>query len=249
VDTELIPVSFPPPPDVGQTLSLGEVLTRSGLFSDVRDAAQAVVKILAGRELGVGPVASMAGLNVIKGRVTLSAHLMAALIRRSRRYDFRVQRLDDQGCEIEYRMGKEVIGLSSFTIDDARKAGLASGDNWRKYPRNMLFARAMSNGARWYCPDVFGGPVYTPEELDAQVVLAHDDMPTSDSNPSPVPPTSSPAEALALHAMQSEVSALAEKTGTDLTRLLAHYGVTAVEEMTPEQCAEAVRVLTARLSG
>ena len=28
----------------------------------------------------------------------------------------------------------------------------------------MLFARAISNGVKWYCPDVFGGPVYVPEE-------------------------------------------------------------------------------------
>jgi hypothetical protein len=33
----------------------------------------------------------------------------------------------------------------------------------------MLFARAMSNGARWHCPDIFGGPIYTPEELGVEV--------------------------------------------------------------------------------
>ena len=29
----------------------------------------------------------------------------------------------------------------------------------------MLFARAISNGVKWFCPDVFAGPVYTPEEM------------------------------------------------------------------------------------
>ena len=33
----------------------------------------------------------------------------------------------------------------------------------------MLFARAMSNGVRWYCPDVAMAPLYTPDELGAQV--------------------------------------------------------------------------------
>jgi len=33
----------------------------------------------------------------------------------------------------------------------------------------MLFARAISNGAKWFCPDIFGGPVYTPDELGAEV--------------------------------------------------------------------------------
>ena len=33
----------------------------------------------------------------------------------------------------------------------------------------MLFARAMSNGVRWFCPDVAMTPLYTPAELSAQV--------------------------------------------------------------------------------
>ena len=40
---------------------------------------------------------------------------------------------------------------------------------YKGFARNMLFARAMSNGARWFTPDVFGGPVYTPDELGAEV--------------------------------------------------------------------------------
>jgi hypothetical protein len=34
----------------------------------------------------------------------------------------------------------------------------------------MLFARAMSNGCKWYTPDVFNGPVYVPEEMQAVTV-------------------------------------------------------------------------------
>jgi len=34
----------------------------------------------------------------------------------------------------------------------------------------MLFARAMTNGAKWYVPGVFGGaPIYTPDELGADM--------------------------------------------------------------------------------
>ena len=39
-------------------------------------------------------------------------------------------------------------------------------DNWRKYPSDMLFARAISRGARRFAPGIFGGsPVYTPDEM------------------------------------------------------------------------------------
>ena len=29
----------------------------------------------------------------------------------------------------------------------------------------MLFARAVSNGVKWFAPDIFSGPVYVPEEM------------------------------------------------------------------------------------
>jgi hypothetical protein len=58
----------------------------------------------------------------------------------------------------------EELGESSFSLEDAKRAGLA-GDNWRKYPRNMLYARAVSNAARWYAPEVLTG-VYLPDEME-----------------------------------------------------------------------------------
>jgi len=155
-------------------MELGKVLAASGFFQDSRQAAQAVVKVLAGRELGFGPIASMSGIHIISGKPTLSANLLAAAIRNSGAYDYTVVALDDTACEIAFlRDGKELQPRSTFTIDDAERAGLNTGNNshsWKKYPRNMLFARAISNGARWHCPEVFSGaPVYTPDELGATV--------------------------------------------------------------------------------
>lgn len=156
------------PGDEYDVMTLGTILAKSGYFGDARDAAQAAVKVLAGRELGIGPVAAMTGIYIVKGRVTMSANLIAAQIKRSGRYTYRVARVDDGGCEIVFFEGKEEIGRSSFTAEDAKAAGLwGSSDPWKKTPRNMLFARAMSNGAKWFTPDIFAGPVYTPDELDS----------------------------------------------------------------------------------
>jgi hypothetical protein len=156
--------------DLDQLWQLGSILAQSGMFQDAKMEAQAVVKVLAGRELGFGAIASMTGVNVIKGRVGLSANLMAAAVKRSGKYTYRVRVMDNTLCEIEFfeRVdGKwESIGVSPFTLEDAKKAGTQNLD---KFPRNMLFARALSNGVRWFCPDVTGGPVYTPEELGAEV--------------------------------------------------------------------------------
>jgi hypothetical protein len=144
---------------------LGAILAKSGFFADTRDAGQAIVKVLAGKELGLGAIAAMTGIYIVKGRVSLSANLMAALVKRSGKYNYRVVEHTAAACEIAFFEGGEEVGRSRFTAEDARKAGTQNMD---KYAKNMLFARAMSNGVKWFCPDVTGGPAYTPEEMGAR---------------------------------------------------------------------------------
>lgn len=152
--------------ELAQVLLLARAFAASGYFADARAEAQAVVKIQAGRELGFGPMASMVGIHLVKGHVTLSANLIASAIRRSGHYDYRVAELTDQSCTITFIQHGKAITDVIFTMDDARRAGLASNDVWKKYPRNMLFARCISNLARWYCPDIFTTGVYADGELD-----------------------------------------------------------------------------------
>lgn len=150
-------------------ITLGNVLAASGFFQDSREGAQAAVKVMAGQELGFGPIASMTGIYIVKGRVTLSANLMAAAIKRHPAYTFRVKEHTAEVCTIDFLEDGEVIGTSSFSMDDAKAAGLASSETYKKFPKNMLYARALSNGAKWYCPDVFGGAIYTPDELGEEI--------------------------------------------------------------------------------
>lgn len=161
--------------DVGELKETARLLAMSGYFDAKGGAdtaiAQIATKILAGREMGYGPFASVQGIHVIQGRPSLSANLMAAAVKASPKYDYRVRQLDDKGCKIEFfeRAGGklESLGFSEFTAEDARKAGT---QNMAKHGRNMMFVRAMSNGVKWYCPDVFSGnAVYTPEEMGAPV--------------------------------------------------------------------------------
>lgn len=151
---------------VDELARVADMMAKSGFFQDSREAAQAGVKILAGQGWGIQPFDAMTGIHIISGRPSIGAGLMAAKVKGSGRYDYRVREMTDKVCRIEFFEGGESIGESSFTLDEARKAGTKNLD---KYARNMLFARAMSNGVRWYCPDVFTTPVYTPEELGAQV--------------------------------------------------------------------------------
>jgi len=173
---------------LAEVQTLGALLAKSGYFQDAKDAAQACVKVLAGQELGLPPIASMMGISLIKGKVTLSANLIAALVRQHG-YDFQIEDHTNSGCTILF-IGKDVagsrrhLGRSSFTEADARAAGIKS-DMYQKYPRNMYFARAISNGAKWFTPEIFGGvPVYSDGELgEGEAVEAEAPAPL----PAPVP--------------------------------------------------------------
>jgi hypothetical protein len=172
---------------------LGNLLAASGYFTDTRDAAQAVVKVMAGAELGFPTIASMTGVYIVKGRVTLSANLLAAAIKRHPRYDYRVRSLTNDACEVVFFEDGKEAGASEFTMDDARTAGLAGGDNWKKFPRNMLFARAISNGAKFFCPDVFAGaPIYTPDELGAEIDPETGELAVGNVTPVPTRPEPTP---------------------------------------------------------
>lgn len=145
-----------------EIMSIGKAFAESGMFPDIKTAAQAVVKIQAGAEMGIPPFAAMSGIHIIQGKPTVGAGLMAANVKGSGKYDYRVIESTDKVCSIDFYQGKEKIGNSTFTIEDAKKAGTKNLD---KFPKNMLFARAISNGVKWYTPDVFSGPVYVPEEM------------------------------------------------------------------------------------
>lgn len=148
-----------------EPMAIGEVFAASGMFPDVKSQAQACVKILAGKELGLSAFESMASVYIVNGKLALTSKAMSGLVKKSKVYDYVIEKMDDQECVVVIMKGESKVGTSSFSIKDAAKAGIVNGDNWKKYPRNMLFARAISNAARFYCPEVISG-YYTTEELE-----------------------------------------------------------------------------------
>lgn len=155
---------------------------KSGMFPNLTSVHQAVVKILAGKELGLGPFASIDGFDIIKGRISPSGNLCLAMIRSSSKYDYRVKRRDAKGCVLSFYFKKadgslgEHLGDCSFGEAEARQAGLLSQDNYKKYPSQMYLNRAATDGQKMFCPDMFcGAKVYTPEELGG--IPSRDDLP------------------------------------------------------------------------
>ena len=144
-----------------ETWELSNIFIQSGLFPDVKSQAQAAVKILAGKELGLSPFQSMRSIYFVNGRSALMADVKAYLLKQSKKYDYEIEKLDETECVLKFfkidKDKREEIGISVFTFKDAAKAGLVNKDVWKAYPRNMLFSRALSNGVSWYCPDAING--------------------------------------------------------------------------------------------
>lgn len=169
--TDMVMLSMP------EARDLAQVMIDSGFFKDLQDLNQAVVKILCGQEMGIQPMASCRGIDIVKGSIQIRAHLMASMIKTSSKYDYVVRTSTDQECVIEYwqnnfdQRGFHRIGSYRFTMADAKLASLLGSEAWRKYPKIMLYNRCMSMGAKQYCPDIFTGPIYEQDEIGPSPTL------------------------------------------------------------------------------
>lgn len=175
------------PNDLQEVMTFAQVAVRSGTFG-LKNIEEAAFRILYGRELGMSVFQSIMGIDIIQGRPGLKAGTVASLIQRSGRYEYRVTEWDHLKCVIEFYDGGQVLGKSTFTIEDAKRAGVfKDGSNWSKYPKAMLFARAITQGARAYCPSIFFGPIYATEELQDGVEYIDTQIVETPAEPMPEP--------------------------------------------------------------
>lgn len=168
-------VHFDDDAGIKHAFRIAQAFVQAGHFQDTRSAEQAFVKMMAGHELGIGPVAAMTQIHTIDGKLSHGATLIAALIAKMGKYRYKVVESTDQVCRIEFftRDGDEwwSNGIVTYTIEEAQRAGLAGKGNWKKNPVDMLWARCLSRGARRFCADAFSGQsFYTPEELGGEEV-------------------------------------------------------------------------------
>jgi hypothetical protein len=146
--------------------------------------ANVLLAIETGDMLGIAAMAAISNIHVIDGKPSMSAGLMAALVRRAG-HRLRVTGDDKHASASIVRADDvEFTFASEWTLPRAVQAGLCQLNkdgrplarsknneplNWEKYPAAMLKARAVAEACRDACPDVFLGPIYVPEELGAEV--------------------------------------------------------------------------------
>ena len=70
---------------LAEPMSLADVFVKSGMFPDLKTQAQGVVKILAGRELGLAPLESMTNIYIVNGKVALQAKIIGSLMKKSKK--------------------------------------------------------------------------------------------------------------------------------------------------------------------
>ena len=167
-----------------------------------QDAAVAAA-ILAGREMGIGPMTALQHLYVVDGRPAMSAQLMRALVF-AHGHTIRVAEANSERCTlIGRRAGEAGDGAHvTWTMEDARRAQVAGKQNWARYPRQMLMARATGELCRAIFPDVIGGMAYTVEEADDIPAAENGTAPPTRTvrrarAPKAAPPPAAPSEAAA----------------------------------------------------
>jgi hypothetical protein len=152
---------------------MGDALRRTGFLpSHIKDGVSFAAIVLMGRELGMGTMAACRKLQVIKGTVT-------------ERADSQLARFKSCGGRAQFKElseGKAVVWLrhpngdehvETFTMEDAKRAGLASNDNYAKHPKAMLRSRAITAGLKSLGWEGSVG-IYDPDEI-------------SDTTPEPAP--------------------------------------------------------------
>ena len=141
---------------------MAEVIAESKLFG-IQNAKQALALGLMcqaeGRHIGEAG----RDYHIISGKPSLKSEIMLARFQAAggkvEWHEYTVESVS--GTFTHPQAGSLKV---TWTIQDAKRAGLLGSPNWQKYPRQMLRNRVTSEGIRSTYPGVLSG-CYTPEEI------------------------------------------------------------------------------------
>lgn len=123
--------------------------------------------LLLGREKGIGAMTALSHIDVIEGKAVSNSELKQALAEAAGAR-FKIRESSNTRCVI-HAWGPGDTGdptVITWTIDDAKNAGLTGKDNWRKWPKRMLFRRAMSDATSMVAAAAIVGLPPAYEEID-----------------------------------------------------------------------------------
>lgn len=141
---------------------MANAVAKSGLFG-VKTPDQAMALMLIAHAEGMHPAIAARDYDIIQGKPAKKAEAMQRdFLKSGGRIKWK--ELSDTAAEAEFT--HEAGGSVSirWDMDRAGKAGLSGKDMWKKFPRQMLRARCISEGVRTVNPMATSG-MYAVEEV------------------------------------------------------------------------------------
>jgi hypothetical protein len=140
----------------------------------INTEGDAFLVMMKGIELGMSPLYAVDAIHIIKGKPSISAKGMLAMIYRSDKLESIDIDSKPSSCVITVkRSDQPKEQVIRWDVQRAAQMGLNSG-NWKTQPQTMLKWRAVSDMARSVFPDVIGG-LYTTEEIAPETVVVQED--------------------------------------------------------------------------
>jgi|GEM_PF-2857898 len=139
---------------------------RAGLLPSRMTYEQTMVCLAQGHLLGINPYEAVRGIVVVDGKPTIMAGLLQAVTRRALpQYEVVLVAYERDKCTVKGRRHpNEEWTQVTYDMEDAKLAGLTGKQNWKKHPKQMLYARATTILNRMLAADVIHG-LYTPDEM------------------------------------------------------------------------------------
>lgn len=160
---QLVPFNAQPIMPVSDVERIAAAFAQSRMFG-VSDPAAALSLCLLAQAEGQHPAIAFRDYSIIQGKPAKKAEAMQRDFLQSGG-KIKWLQLDDTCAKAEFSHPSGGTTVIDWTMDRARAAGLGGKDMWKKYPRQMLRSRVISEGVRTVCPMATSG-MYVPEEVE-----------------------------------------------------------------------------------
>jgi hypothetical protein len=152
-----------------------QILLDSGAIPDNLNTPEKLMTVIRlGQEMGLTPMIAVNNIHIIKGRTVIASAMLGAILKRNNiEYEYTKDfKKEEDGrilTEIAFTYLSKVTKQPKTVYHEVswgqmELAGYTTKDNWKKYPKEMLRARAMSYGVRALFPEILLG-IYTDIDM------------------------------------------------------------------------------------
>ncbi len=147
-----------------QMQAMAKSLVDGKLFG-FKNVQEAVSIMLIAQAEGRSPALAIRDYHIIQGKPALKADAMLARFQQEGGVVNWVEYSDTKvSGEFSHPKSSPKPVTITWTIEQAKRIGIANKDTWRNYPRAMMRARCISEGVRTVYPGIAVG-IYTIEEV------------------------------------------------------------------------------------